>query len=176
MLENSHFHGAFREKIKAKLLKMMKLTPNDTVIDVGSGDGFYSNEFSKVCKQVFSVDKNCKNFESDLYSNSNIITICVNACQGINVPKVTHAFFSNSFHDMKCQDQLLSFLSSNLKNDGKLTLVEFKIDTPFGPPKAIRFSEDELVKKVKPWGFDRIDRREFEYHYALSFVKTVGKS
>lgn len=171
MSENSRFRGALREKIKDHLLEMMNLTLNDIVIDVGSGDGFYSNEFSKVCKQVFSVDEYCKNFESDFYSNSNITTICIDACHGIDVPKVTHAFFSNSFHDMKCQDQLLNFLSSILKGGGKLTLVEFKLDTPFGPPKATRFSEDELVKKVEPWGFKKIDRREFEYHYAVSFVR-----
>ncbi len=171
MLEKFHPRGAFREKIKGPLLEMMKLTSSDIVIDVGSGDGFYSNEFSKVCKQVFSIDEYCKNFESGFYSSSNITTICIDACQGIDIPKATHAFFLNSFHDMKCQDQLLSFLSSILKDEGKLTLVEFKLDAPFGPPKAIRFSEDELVEKIESRGFKKIDRREFEYHYAVSFVK-----
>ncbi|MGC8590167.1 MAG: hypothetical protein ACP5LY_06150, partial [Athalassotoga sp.] len=68
-MHHQHFNNALRTSMVADVLKTMQLEMNDVVFDVGSGDGFYSSEFAKVCKAVFSIDEYEKNFESQNYAN-----------------------------------------------------------------------------------------------------------
>ena len=46
-----------------------------------------------------------------------------------------------------------------------------KEDTPFGPPLSIRFSEDEVVGKLKKQNFRLIKGQDIGTHYMLIFSK-----
>ncbi|EQD26864.1 Methyltransferase type, partial [mine drainage metagenome] len=76
-------------------------------------------------------------------------------------------FFSNVFHDLDCQDKLLDRLGRVAGLE--ITFIEFKPDTPFGPPRDIRFSSEALAGKLGKHGFDLIKEIEFEYHYAQKY-------
>lgn len=173
-IRHQNFNDTLRKSMVSDVLKAMKLEMNDVIFDVGSGDGFYSNEFSKICKQVFALDEYEKNFENKNYSNEKIEKISQSVCEWINkndFSKATHVFFSNSFHDMECQDEILKSLSKSLKNGSHLDMVEFNLTALFGPPKDIRFSKEMLKAKVEPYGFKEINYVEFENHYFISFEK-----
>ncbi len=173
-MHHQHFNNALRTSMVADVLKTMQLEMNDVVFDVGSGDGFYSSEFAKVCKAVFSIDEYEKNFESQNYANEKIKKISQSVCEWIkknDFSEATHVFFSNSFHDMECQDEILSVLSKSLKKGSHFDLVEFNLKALFGPPKSIRFSKEMLKDKVEPYGFKEVKYVEFKDHYFISFEK-----
>ncbi len=172
-MRHQHFNDDLRKSMASEVLKAMNLRAEDTVFDIGSGDGFYSNEFSKVCKAVFAIDEYEKNFENKNYENPKIRKIPQSICEWIkknDFSQANHVFFSNSFHDMECQDEILSALSS-LKKGSYLDMVEFKLTTLFGPPKSIRFSKEMLKAKVEPYGFKEANYLEFENHYFISFER-----
>lgn len=165
-------HGGMnREKIKDGIIDLMKLKAADIVADFGSGDGFYSAQFAKICERVFAVDAHSGNFGSKFYEDPKIVRINVSICRKMDLSGITQAFFSNSFHDMECQDSALDFVASSLPEGGRLTMVEFKMDTLFGPPKNKRFLEEDLVKKVEAHGFRKTGGMDLKKHYAVSFEK-----
>ncbi len=177
MREESHHHGIygggqFREEIKEAILELMELGPEDVVADLGSGAGSYSASFAELAKKVYAVDLGGLAFESTLYDSPGIVKIEKDLCQDFELPAdVTHVFFSNSFHDIECRDTLLSSVPTILKSGARLTMVEFELDTPFGPPRSIRISKEQLKDMVEAHGFQQVGQREFQYHYALSFVR-----
>ncbi len=163
--------GMSREGIKDDVMKLMDLKSSDVVADLGSGDGFYSAQFAGVCEKVYAVDEYSESFGSEFYDNPKIVTMNTDACEGLELPGITHVFFSNSFHDMGCQEQLLDVITETLPKGGRMTMIEFKPDTPYGPPRNIRFSEEDLVKKVEAHGFKMIGDIDLKGHYAVSFEK-----
>ena len=173
-IRHQHFNDEMRKSMVDEVVKAMNLSKEDVVFDIGSGDGFYSSKFADSSKEVFSLDEYEKNFESEHYSKENITAISKSVCEWMknnDFSEATHVFFSNSFHDMECQDKILEKLSESLKKGYHLDMVEFNLKATFGPPKSIRFSKEMLKAKVEPYGFKEVKYVEFENHYFISFEK-----
>ncbi len=171
---NNSQHGSpeIKAQIFNKIVKVMHLSTSDTLLDVGSGDGYYSSKFAEVCGNVIAIDQYADGSKNDFYANLSIEFICEDACAWIahnQLDKVTQLFFSNSFHDMRCQDVILKSFSNKLTNGAYLTMIEFKLDTLFGPPKSIRLSKEELKEKVESYGFIEEASIDLAMHYFISF-------
>ncbi len=169
-------HGSIELKsnIADQILNIMNLTSSDIVLDVGSGDGYYTSRFSVQCKKVIAVDEYCEGFESEFYKKPNVEVLCKNACDWFikaELSQITHVFFSNSFHDMDCQKEILSSLSQRLRVNAHIDMIEFFPDTPFGPPKSIRFSREALKSFVESYGFKEKSYLALNTHYFISFEK-----
>jgi hypothetical protein len=72
---------------------------------------------------------------------------------------------------MNCQKEILSALFQRLPNGAYIDLIEFFPDTPFGPPKSIRFSKEELKSLVESYGFKESAYLNLSTHYFISFEK-----
>lgn len=177
-----HGSDAVREKIADRLFLTMKLRSSDVVVDVGSGDGYYSSRFAEHCKKVVALDAACEVFDSQCYSRANIETVCEDACvwvssnisRNINSSRwddITHVFFANSFHDLLCQNEVLSVLAQELSVGAHLHMVEFKPETPFGPPKSLKFSRQQLKTLIEQYGFEEKAYLDLDTHYYVSFDK-----
>ena len=163
-----------KSKIADQLIKSMVLSKSDVVLDVGSGDGYYSSRFAEHSGKVIAIDEYCEGLKGDFYAKPNIETFCGDACRWFknhDLSDVTHVFFSNSFHDMSCQEEILSDLSTKLHGGTHLDIIEFHPDAPFGPPINIRFSGEELKAKVEAHGFKEEWYIDLETHYFISFKK-----
>ncbi|HEU24102.1 MAG: hypothetical protein C0176_04275 [Mesoaciditoga sp.] len=173
-MRHRNMNSDLRNSMSAEVIKALNLGPSDVVFDIGSGDGFYSMNFAKLSSKVYSIDAYEDNFQNPNYSNSKIEKIATDICEWIksnDFSDASHVFFSNSFHDIECQDGILKILSKSLKKGSHLDMVEFKLETQFGPPKSFRFSKEMLKSKVEPYGFKEVNYIEFEYHYFISFEK-----
>ncbi len=171
---NKPVNTEIRSKIVDDVIQSMNLSKNDVVFDIGSGDGFYSSKFADLSKKVYSIDEFEDNFQSEYYLKNNITTIPQNVCDWLKTNDFSEAdcvFFSNSFHDMECQEQILKKIQTSLKKGRYLDLIEFNLSANFGPPVNIRFSKEMLKSKVESYGFKEVKYLEFENHYFISFQK-----
>lgn len=167
-----HGNPEIKAQIFNRIVKEMPLSTSDTLLDVGSGDGYYSSKFAEVCGKVIAIDQYADGSKNDFYANPSIEFICEDACAWIahnQLEKVTQVFFSNSFHDMRCQDAILKSFANKLENGASLNMIEFKLDTPFGPPQSIRLSREELKAKVESYGFMEKAYIDLTTHYFISF-------
>ncbi|BBJ28955.1 class I SAM-dependent methyltransferase [Athalassotoga saccharophila] len=173
-MRHRNMNSDLRSSMSSEVIKALNLGPSDVVFDIGSGDGFYSMSFANLSAKVYSIDAYGDNFQNPNYSNPKIEKIAIDICEWIKSKDfydASHVFFSNSFHDIDCQDEILKVLSKSLKKGSHLDMVEFKLETNFGPPKHFRFSKEMLKSKVEPYGFKEVNYIEFEYHYFISFEK-----
>jgi SAM-dependent methyltransferase len=170
--KNQHGSPEVKAQLFNKIIKVIHLSKSDTLLDIGSGDGYYSSRFAELCGKVIAIDKYADVLKNHFYENPVIEVICEDACNWItrnNIEKVTQVFFSNSFHDMPCQEAMLKSFSNKLANGAYLHFIEFKLETSFGPPKNIRFSREDLKAKVEFHGFVETAYIDLDTHYFISF-------
>lgn len=173
--KNQHGSSEVKTQIFNKIINVMHLSSSDILLDVGSGEGFYSSKFAELCNKVIAIDEHNDVSMNQFYGNSSIQFICEDICKWINqsnIDNVTQVFFSNSFHAMRCQDAILKSFSDRLLNGAYLNFIEFKLDTSFGPPKSIRFTKERLKKKVESYGFIEASYIDLNTHYFISFKLT----
>ena len=156
-----------------KVLSVVNLSSTDVIMDVGGGDGFYSNLFSEKCSKVYYVDasNSAVNMVKENISgtHSNVEVIQDDICT-MNLPKdLTKVFFSNSFHDLGCREKLIDRITEISHERVKFILIEFKKDSSIGPPESVKIHPDELDSIFKRHGYE-LEKREFlQEHYISSY-------
>lgn len=157
-----------------QVLDLMKIGKDDVIVDVGAGNGYYTFKFAPLCTKVYGIDAGYSDRDLEELKGkaaslglSNVEFLKADACDGLNVQGYTHVFFSNSYHDLNCQEELLD----EIRPKAKVTLIEFKPDSPFGPPSFRKIGKDKLVERFSRHGFTLLDSRDFQYHYAVTFQK-----
>ncbi len=156
-----------------KVLSVVDLTSTEVIMYVGGGDGFYSNLFSEKCSKVYYVDasNSAVNMVKENISgtHSNVEVIQDDICT-MNLPKdLTKVFFSNSFHDLGCRENLLNRITEISHERVKFILIEFKKDSSIGPPESVKIHPDDLDSIFKRHGY-KLEKREFlQEHYISSY-------
>jgi ubiquinone/menaquinone biosynthesis C-methylase UbiE len=141
-------------------------------LDIGCGDGFFSILAAK------KVGENGKVFAVDIDSSAIEKLKQKAVAEGLNniVAKVGKAedtvfcngcadfiFYSMDLHDFSDAKQMI-------KANGQLVDLDWKkLDMPFGPPVAIRFSEEKASGLLRSAGFTIADVRNIgPYHYIVT--------
>jgi ubiquinone/menaquinone biosynthesis C-methylase UbiE len=176
-----HHRGKSSENLlnKEVILKELDISPGQTILDAGCGNGYMSKEFSRLLKntgKVYALDP-----------DDNAIEVLARETKGSNIKAIsgdittTTALQSSSIDLIYLSTVLHGFSKSEvdgfhkevkrlLKPHGILAIVEIKKEpTPFGPPMDIRFSPQEL-KEI----FTLVPKKTVEigqYFYIQTFEK-----
>ncbi|MEM0139883.1 MAG: rRNA adenine N-6-methyltransferase family protein [Ferroplasma sp.] len=162
-------HIPYRE-----ILEKMMLKSNDSIIDMGAGEGFYTKLFAEIISdgEVFCVEREPSAFprlKASIgdYGNVKIINkdICDLQLKGFN-----KVFFSTVFHDIDCVEDVMKFMKSNSRKPLHVYLIEFNMESKMGPPLDVRIEHDELVKIFNSYGFTLAEHMDFKYNYFDEFV------
>ncbi|MGC8567967.1 MAG: class I SAM-dependent methyltransferase [Candidatus Micrarchaeia archaeon] len=166
-----HFHGyggRHRSIYNMKeIVFFLDINKSMDVIDLGTGDGYFSKEFAKYAKSVTAVDINDEYFAE--MEKEGIKTIKEDLCKFSN-GLYDLAFMSNVYHGlrMSCKDAFLKNLGGITNN---FAIMDFNEKMDFGP--RIRVSKDTVIKDLSEYGFELAKQKDFEYHYLLVFSKRV---
>lgn len=181
MEHHHHGHGfdydrmaEMREKmidIKS-VLEFMKIKKEEKIADVGSGDGYYSLIMAPLCSKVYSIDISKDGIEREnakIVANkiTNVETIQEDMCKLERIPDVNRVFFSNSFHDFPCMNEIIQKFAG--KSKPVFTLIEFKKDSVIGPPSEIKLSPEELDSIFSKNNYTRNNIRFFDHNYIATY-------
>jgi len=144
-------------------LTKIGLRPKMIFMDIGCGDGFFTIPAAELVGEngrVFAVDtdgvsverlklkaaeKGLKNVVASVGKAEE--TVFCEECADI-------VFFSIVLHDFRDPTKVLQNAKRMVKLRGKLVNLDWKKKAmPFGPPKHIRFSEEEARKLICQEGF-----------------------
>lgn len=161
-----------------KVLEVADISPEETIMDVGGGDGFYTLLFSKYAGKVIYVDPSepaVSMVNEKVGSSRKNIEILKEDICSLDLPDgVTKIFFSNSFHDIPCRKEILEKFSTASNGTVEFVLVEFKKDADIGPPVHIKISPDELDLIFSSIQYSPLHREIFEKHYVTRFGKKTS--
>ena len=158
-----------------KVLTLVDPGESDVIMDVGGGDGYYSTLFAEKCRKVYYVDPSnpAVNLVKRRLSGTtgNIEIMQEDICTMKLPDDISKVFFSNSFHDIGCRENLIGRLSEASVNPLKCILIEFKKEASIGPPEYVKIDQDELDNIFGRNGY-HLERREVLLeHYVSSYIR-----
>ena len=67
----------------------------------------------------------------------------------------------NALKNVERRPAYLEKIRASLKSNGRIAVIDFKMDGPIGPPKEGRISPDQVKAELKNAGFSLIEELHF---------------
>ncbi|MFH1181246.1 MAG: class I SAM-dependent methyltransferase [bacterium] len=162
-----------------KILNQLKLRKDMVAADFGSGSGFWVLPLAKILEEgkVFAIDileepLSALRLKTKLEKISNIEMIKADVEEGSRMlnDSCDLVLMTNLLFQSEKRNYIFQEAKRVLKKNGKILVVDWKEDAPFGPKTAVSLSE---VKKIAEEESLKLEK-EFEpgkYHYGLLFQK-----
>lgn len=178
-----HFEGPERDAWQKpdQVVAALGLVPNQNLADIGAGTGYFAVRFASKAPQgkVFAID-----IEPDMvrYMNdrakknnlSNLVPV-LGAVDDAKIPEpVDIIFVCDTYHHIENRTAYFQKLAPKLTPKGTLVIVDFKaIETPVGPPLAMRLSPQQIDTELSAAGFARasLDESLLPYQYIVTYKK-----
>lgn len=162
-----------------KVERFMDLHDEDILLDIGSGDGFYSVNFARLLNRgkVFALEVDRRGYDllAERMQKENITNVYIlfqDACDEFDLSGYTKVFFSNTFHDLPCRNELIDRLLKGGSARLEIILIEYRKDTlETGPPEGIKISEEEMREIFEGKGFRLIDSVRLEHNYLHRYLR-----
>ena len=165
-----------------EFIRQLNLSSNLVAADFGCGVGGFSIPLAKDLKDgvVYALDIQKDNLSvlernAKLEGLQNIKTkFCdLEEPNGSGLPEgsIDLVMLANALFQIHDKEAVLREASRVLKKEGKLIIIDWKINSPFGPESG-RISEKEIERMAKQFSFKK--EKEIEagtYHFALIFQK-----
>ena len=162
-----------------EILDALNLKRNSIVADIGAGTGYFSVRITKRVPEgkVFAADA-----ETDMVRYlgeraqhdhlTNLVPVQARA-DTPNLPEpVDIALIVDTYHHIGNRPEYFSRLKSSLRPDGRLVIVDFKADSPNGPPPQFRLSPETVTQELNAAGYTLVEALNFlPRQYCLIFEK-----
>jgi cyclopropane fatty-acyl-phospholipid synthase-like methyltransferase len=161
------------------ILDALHLQRTSLVADIGAGTGYFSVRIAKRIPEgkIFAAD-----IEPDMvrYLGErarrehliNLVPVKASA-EAANLPEpVDVALVVDTYHHIGNRTQYFAKLQSSLRPAGRLVIVDFKADSPTGPPVQHRISPERVTQELKAAGYTLMHTLQFlPRQYCLIFDK-----
>jgi ubiquinone/menaquinone biosynthesis C-methylase UbiE len=170
----------------AKVIRDVGVRPGMTVIDLCSGDGWFTLQLAKVASSVIAIDIDEKLIrmsqlrltEAGLTNCRLVVADAYEIARAVTSP-VDHVFLANAFHGVPDRPRLARAVRSVLKADGLFAVVSWYarpreqttvLGEPRGPATAMRMSPEQTKADVEAGGLAFAYQVEVSpYHYGAVF-------
>jgi predicted methyltransferase len=162
-----------------EVLQALRLAPDAVVADIGAGTGYFSVRLAHMVPKgrVYAVDT-----EADMVKHlaergkrdklTNLVPVTARPDDPKLPQKADLALFVDVYHHIENREQYFRKLVDSLKQPGRLAVIDFKLDSPEGPPKAVRIPPEQVKAELKAAGYDLVEEHGFlPYQYFLIFKR-----
>ncbi|WP_363351809.1 class I SAM-dependent methyltransferase [Methylocystis echinoides] len=164
-----------------QLLDALKLPANASVADIGAGTGYFSVRIAKRAPQgkVFAADveKDMVRYLGERAKREGLsnVTPVQAAPDTANLPEpVDVILLVDTYHHIGNRVDYFKMLQSSLKPGGKLVIVDFRMDSPEGPPKEHRVSIETTTEELKSAGYTLVETQDFLPRQYFAVFKKSG--
>lgn len=151
-----------------EVIQALAPKPDAVIADIGSGTGYFAVRFANMVPQgrVYGVD-----IEPDMVrylaerakreKRDNIVSIA-GAPDDPRLPeKADLILMVDVFHHIGDRDRYFRTLRASLKPGGRIAIIDFRMDSPEGPPRAARIAPERVVSELGGAGYRLAARHEF---------------
>jgi SAM-dependent methyltransferase len=143
-----------------EVIEALAPRPDAVIADIGSGTGYFAVRFANMVPKgrVYGVD-----IEPDMVrylaerakreKRDNLVAIAGAPGDPRLPEKADLIVMVDVFHHIEDRARYFSKLRASLKPGGRVAIIDFRVDSPEGPPKAARIAPDRVIAELKGAGY-----------------------
>jgi len=143
-----------------EVIGALALKPDAVVADIGSGTGYFSVRFAHMVPKgrVYGVDT-----EPDMVKYlaerakreglGNVTAVAATPGDPRLPEKADLIILVDVFHHVENRERYFSKLRDSLKPGGRVAVIDFRMESPEGPPKAARIAPAQVKAELKRAGY-----------------------
>jgi len=163
-------------QMPARVIDALGLKAGMAVADIGAGTGYFSMRLARVSPglAVYSVDIEPKMVEHLTHRAAGEklanVTAVLAGPSSPNLPRpVDVILVVDTYHHIGDRPAYFRALKQSLKPGGRIAIVDFRKDSPEGPPVEFRFTVEQIEAEMKQAGFTVDSKHDFlpRQHYII---------
>jgi len=143
-----------------EVIRALALKPDAIVADIGAGTGYFSVRLAHMTPKgrVYGVDT-----EPDMVKYlaerakkaglKNVIAIAAKPGDPRLPEKADLVIFVDVYHHVEDRERYFRQLQGSLKPGGRVAVIDFRMDSPVGPPKSARIEPNRVKDEMKRAGY-----------------------
>ena len=151
-----------------EVIQALALKPDAVIADIGSGTGYFSVRFANMVPKgrVYGVD-----VEPDMVKylaarakregHKNIVAIAGTPDDPRLPEKADLIILVDVYHHIDNREQYFTHLQKSLKPGGRLAIIDFRMDSPEGPPAMARIPPDRVIAELASAGYGLAQEHTF---------------
>lgn len=151
-----------------EVIQALNLKPDAVVADIGSGTGYFSARFAHLVPEgrVYGIDTepDMVNYLADRAKREGLKNVtAVQVKPGdLQLPEKANVIvLVDVYHHIQDREQYFRQLQRSLKPGGRLAVIDFRMDSPDGPPKAVRIPPEQVKSEMQRAGYRLIEEHAF---------------
>ena len=152
-------------QMPSRVIEALTLSAGASVADIGAGTGYFSVRLAKAIPAgtVYAVD-----VEPAMLDHirkralgdglKNVVTLQASGTSP-DLPKpVDLVIVVDTYHHLPNRPTYFRELQKSLASGGRVAIIDFRKDSPEGPPPEFRFEADQIIAEMKQAGY-RLDAK-----------------
>jgi predicted methyltransferase len=151
-----------------EVIEALALEPDAVVADIGAGTGYFSARLANMLHagKVYAVD-----IEPDMVKYLSerarrealpgMVAVAGTPADPRLPSKVDMALFVDVYHHVDERERYFRDLQKSLKPGGRIAIIDFRLDSPDGPPKATRIAPELVKAEMKKAGYVLVAEHAF---------------
>jgi predicted methyltransferase len=143
-----------------EVIQALKLKPDAVIADIGSGTGYFSARFANMVPKgrVYGIDT-----EPDMVKYlaeraqreglKNLFAVAATPSDPRLPEKADLVILVDVYHHIEDRERYFRQLQNSLKSGGSIAVIDFRMDSPDGPPKAARIAPDRVKAEFEKAGY-----------------------
>jgi ubiquinone/menaquinone biosynthesis C-methylase UbiE len=171
-------------QMPSRVIDVLKMSPGTSVADIGAGTGYFTVRLAKAVPRgiVYAVDVEPSMLEHIRKRAAgehlqNVVTVQASGVSP-NVPKpVDIVIVVDTYHHLPNRPAYFRELRKSLATGGRVAIIDFRKDSPQGPPPQFRFEADQIIGEMKQAGYGLDARYDFlpRQHFLVFSPDTTAR-
>ncbi|HJY76431.1 MAG TPA: class I SAM-dependent methyltransferase [Burkholderiales bacterium] len=150
------------------VLQALALKPDAVVADLGAGTGYFSarlaNMFPKATVYAVDLEPDMVKYLGERAKREglpNLKPVQAAASDARLPDKVDLVLLVDVYHHIEGREGYFSKLTRSIKPGGRLAVIDFRLDSPEGPPKASRIAPEQVKAELARAGYALAEEHKF---------------
>ncbi len=189
--DTAHWVYIFESPERAKwqkpdeIIRALHLKAGQTVVDIGAGTGYFTRRFARAVGPSgqaigLDVEPGMTAYMKADAAKLNLPNYRARTVKADDPQLAPHfadvVFFCNVLHHISNRVSYLRRLKPALKPGGRVAVIDFKPDSPMGPPPTMRIARDQMIVIFKIAGYRLVrDHNFLPYQYFVEFESATSR-
>ena len=155
-------------QMPSRVIEALGLKASESVADIGAGTGYFTVRLAKAAPTatVYAVDIEpamvahlAKRAKAEQLAN--VVAVQAGSDRP-NLPQpVDLVLIVDTYHHLPNRVAYFKGLSASLKPSGRVAIIDFRKDSPEGPPVEFRFMPEQIESELRQAGYQVDARHDF---------------